>query len=87
MRSHNIWPYELGQVSFPPLYWDILIYDLQKILWSMANHPYLKTFEGKNGKVWKYIKNEGLNTQQYVLFRKYLRNQSSDLYKIWNLIT
>ena len=53
----------------------------------MANHPYLKTFEGKNGKIWKYIKNEGLNTQQYVLFRKYLRNQSSDLYKIWNLIT
>ena len=68
-------------MSFSSLDWDILIYSFQKILSAFSNFPLLKTFE-----VWNCENMENtLKIKVFIksiLFCKYLRNGSLDLYEI-----
>ena len=70
-----------GNMSFSSLHWDILISSFKTIEWPSSNYPPWKTFEVRNCenmentlKIKVFIKS--------ILFCKYLRNGSSDLYEI-----
>ena len=69
-------------MSFSSLHWDILISSFQEIPWPSSNYPSWKTFrvrKCKNMENALQIKVIGKS----ILFCRYLRNESSNLHKIW----
>ena len=79
--AFSTYAYKLGHMSFSSLHWDIFISSFQKIPWPSSNYPPWKTFEVRNCENMENTLKIKL-FRKSILFCKYLRKGSSDLYEI-----